>query len=237
MVSWHVKPRALPVLLVGLVLAVACGSGQVMQDSETVQLAGAQFVRTDVTMGAGSVKITGGAPALMNADFTYNLSDWRPTVKYDVSDGEGRLIVEQPLSPEIRLGNVRYEWDIRLSDNVPMELNVKLGAGDSQLTLGGLDLLVLDLEMGAGSASVDLTGTWDHDAQAHVRGGVGEATVLLPKQPGVRVTVQGGPGRLTALGLHTQGGAYVNDAYGTSDVTLEVDIIGGVGSVDLQVEQ
>jgi hypothetical protein len=157
----------------------------------------------------------------MNADFIYNLSDWRPTVKYDVSDGEGHLVVEQPLSAEIRLGSVRYEWDIRLNNQVPMELNVKLGAGDSQLTLGTLDLMVLNLDMGTGSATVDLTGTWDHDAQAHLRGGVGEVTMRLPKQPGVRVT----------------GGAYVNDAYGISDVTVEVDIIGGVGSVNLQVEQ
>jgi hypothetical protein len=68
-----------------------------------------------------------------------------------------------------------------------------------------------------------------------VHGGVGEATVLLPSEVGVRAKVQGGLGKINAEGLQQEGNAYVNDAYGDSDVTLMVDIQGGIGEINLEV--
>ena len=41
--------------------------------------------------------------------------------------------------------------------------------------------------------------------------------------------------RLNAEGLTREGNSYVNDAYGDSDVTLEVDVEGGVGEINLEV--
>jgi hypothetical protein len=39
----------------------------------------------------------------------------------------------------------------------------------------------------------------------------------------------------TPRGLQREGDSYVNDAYGDSDVTLEVDVQGGVGQINLEV--
>ena len=64
---------------------------------------------------------------------------------------------------------------------------------------------------------------------------MGEATVRLPGEVGVRVEAQGGLGQINAQGLQKQGDSYVNDAYGDSDVTLDVDIKGGVGQINLEV--
>ena len=38
-----------------------------------------------------------------------------------------------------------------------------------------------------------------------------------------------------AKGLKKVGDSYVNDAYGESDVTLDVDVRGGVGEINLEV--
>lgn len=71
-----------------------------------------------------------------------------------------------------------------------------------------------------------LTGSYDRDIAASIEGGVGEATVQLPSEIGVRVNAEG-PQR--------EGDAHVNDAYGDSDVTLDVDVRGGVGKINLEV--
>jgi hypothetical protein len=52
---------------------------------------------------------------------------------------------------------------------------------------------------------------------------------------GVRVDVTGGLGEIQAEDLSRDGDAYVNDAYGESEATLNVDIEGGVGQIRLEV--
>jgi hypothetical protein len=105
------------------------------------------------------------------------------------------------------------------------------------LDLDGLDLTGLNLDVGAGSTRVDLSGDWRRDLSAVVRGGAGEVTMLLPGQMGVRVNAGTRLGRVNAEGLRKDGEAYVNGAYGDSDNTLEVDITGGVGQINLQLVQ
>jgi hypothetical protein len=53
----------------------------------------------------------------------------------------------------------------------------------------------------------------------------------------VQVRAEGGLGRINADGLQSEGQAYVNEAYGDSDVTLDVEVRGGVGQIDLQVDR
>ena len=110
-----------------------------------------------------------------------------------------------------------------------------MGAGESDLDLDSLALTGLDLEMGAGETRVDLTGDYARDFDVSIEGGVVEATVLVPSEVGVRVRAEGGLGKINAEGFQREGEAYVNDAYGGSDVSLNVDVRGGVGSINLEV--
>jgi hypothetical protein len=59
--------------------------------------------------------------------------------------------------------------------------------------------------------------------------------VLLPSEVSVRARAQGGLGKINAEGLQREGDSHVNDAYGSSDVTLDVDVQGGVGEINLKV--
>jgi predicted membrane protein len=112
---------------------------------------------------------------------------------------------------------------------------VQMGAGESDLDLDSLSLTGLSLQMGAGKTTVDLTGDYAQDFDASIKGGVGEATVLLPSEVGVRAKAAGGLGTINAEGLQQEGNSYVNDAYGESEVTLEVDVQGGIGEINLEV--
>ena len=61
--------------------------------------------------------------------------------------------------------------------------------------------------------------------------------MLLPAEVGVRVVVSGGLGSVKARGLRLadEGHVYVNDAWGETDVQLDLDIDGGIGEVVLKV--
>jgi hypothetical protein len=217
----------------------ACGTqevGELQRESQSVNLENARSVRANLKMGAGELNLTGGADQLMEADFSYNVAAWKPGVNYDVIGDAGELSVDQGQGEDLPItGDARNEWDIAFNDEVPTNLSVQMGAGESDLDLDSLTLTGLDLEMGAGRTTIDLTGDYDRDLVASIQGGVGQATVQLPSEVGVRVEAQGGLGQINAEGLQREGEAYVNDAYGDSEITLDVDIQGGVGQINLEV--
>ncbi len=236
------KPSAV-LLVVAAVLLGSCGAqgqgqgvGEMRNESRSIQPEDAKTVRAHLMMGAGELKVGGAADTLVEADFSYNVADWKPQMDYDVNDDVGELTVKQGSGDDGRLGGgARNEWDLRLNDDVPTGLVVEMGAGESDLDLDSLTLTGLDLEMGAGETTVDLTGDYAEGFDASIEGGVGEATVLVPSKVGVRVRAEGGLGKINAEGFQREDEAYVNDAYGDSDVSLNVDVQGGVGSINLEV--
>ena len=212
-------------------------TGQLQTDVKAVKLGDAKSVRVEISMGAGELKIEGGATNLLDAQFTYDVPAWKPLVEYNASGGEGRLSIRQPGGPGGARGSVRYDWNLRLNGKVPLSIDLQMGAGRTNLTLGQLSLTNLDVKLGAGEAIVDLTGDWKNDLSAHVRGGVGRATLRLPRDMGVRVAVAGGIGAINARDFNKENGLYVNDAYGKSPVTLRIDVEGGIGEIDLELPE
>lgn len=262
--------RPLHLLVCGLVVlslvltgcqGITLRGGAPQTQTEAVELQGASSAVVRLAMGAGRLDVSSGADgpdALMSAEFTYTDSRLQPEVSYEVSAGRGTLAVEQPATSGISLlgTSVRNEWDVRLGQAVPLELEVTLGAGEGHLRLADLPVQRLDLESGAGSSEVvvpaatltdlrvtmgagnltlDLTGDWGSDLAAEVRGGVGEAILRLPPDAGVRVEVSGGLGSVEAPDLSREGDAYVNDAYGVAERTLSIRVTAGVGQVRLEL--
>src|SRR5215216_1521643 len=190
-----------------VVLAGACSTqgggtpqvGKMQHDSKSVDPKNAQSARAQLKMGAGELNVTGGADKLMEAEFSYNVSEWKPEVSYDVSGKKGELVVKQGSANGGNLsGGARNEWDISLNDELPTDLVVQVGAGESDLDLDSLTLTGVDLQMGAGKTTVDLSGDYAQSFDASIEGGVGEATVLLPSEVGVKAKAEGGLGKINA---------------------------------------
>ena len=232
--------------------------GELQNESQIVELGRADKVRVDIKMGAGELKVDSGAESLLEADFTYNVEAWQPEVDYNVEDSNGRLTIRQPNTSQLSIrGDIRYEWDLAFNDDVPLDmrieygagsgdidvgelnvtqLDVKLGAGDMTLDLSGNESLSrLEFDMGAGDLTVDLNGRWTENVDVDIQGGVGQTTLLLPKDIGVRVNVTKAIGDVDASGLYNRGGYYVNEAYGEADVTVEISIQAGVGQINLEI--
>ena len=114
-----------------------------------------------------------------------------------------------------------------------MDLRVNVGAGTSNLKLGGLLLSGLDIKLGATQGTIDLSGDWAHDLDVTIDAGASNITVLLPKDVGVHVVVDRGPTVIDTQGLTQDGDVYTNAAYGESGVTMHIDLKTGIGIVSL----
>lgn len=203
-----------------------------------LSLRDASSVRVDVEMDDGDLRLGGGSTSLMNGDFSFNVSDWRPNVRYIVNDGEGTLRLRQGERASFvtpwDMDEVENSWDVRLNGETPMDLKVELGSGTGSLHLGDLDLTGFTVETGAGPTTIDFGQAGGRDVNGRIEGGAGPTTVKLPQNIGVQVSVDAGSGNVNVSGLHRQGSVYVNDAYGTSPVTLRLDVEGGAGDIALE---
>lgn len=250
-------------ILVVLGSGLSCGEtveiGELVRETKSVELGDAESVDVEIEMGAGKLVIAGGAEDLLEGEFIYNVIGWEPEIEYDVRGGRGHLKVLRPIGRGGRLSKrARYEWGLRLKDEVPIDLDIELGAGGSYLELGSLMLEGLNittgagevqvdlsgrpsvrslkLETGAGDVTVDMRGDWRRDAKATITGGVGRLRLRLPVDVGVRVEAEKGIGKISAGGMVREGDAYVNRAYGASDVTLDIRCATGIGAIILEVD-
>ena len=212
--------------------------GELRTETESVALGEAKSAVVDINMGVGKLAVSGGASDLMNATFTYNVASWKPTVSYNVEGTQGTLLVEQPSQSSTNLGtNVRYEWDLLFNNDVPMTMKVNVGVGESDLIFGGIDLSKLVVNCGVGDTTIDLSGEWQQDTAVMVNGGVGQVTIILPKDTGVRVTADGGLGAINANEMTVNGNTYTNAAYGDAAHTINIDVKTGIGSIQLVQEK
>jgi len=183
-------------------------------------------------MGAGELTVRGGSPKLMEGEFTYNRPVMRPLVHYDASGFRGHLLVEQSNHGHVRTTS-NNRWDLRLNDTKPLDLIVEFGAGEGRLELGSLNLRNVEVHMGVGELRLDLRGVPKNDYSVSVRGGVGEATIYLPRDVGIVADATGGIGGISVRGLEKSDGRYTNAAYGHAKTTVRLDIRGGIGSINL----
>jgi hypothetical protein len=233
--------RLTNLILFAALLVASCSSsarvGALQTESQSVELGDAKSVKVEINMGAGNLDVNGGADQLLEADFTYNVAKLKPEVKYT----DGTLIVWQPdskgLPALMGITDYRNEWGLRLSDEVPMDLSVVLGAGSSNLNLAALSLTGLDISLGAGEYVIDLSGDWIRDLHVSVDTGAANIRLRLPRDVGVRVQVDAGPHTIETTDLTQDGNVYTNAAYGVSDVTMQVDMEIGIGKINLDVEE
>ena len=228
---------------------------QLITENKIVGLEGAKSAQVDLKMGAGKVTVQGGGSDLMNAAFVYNVTAWKPIVDYVVKGSEGALSVRQPSGTTNSIGTgYKNDWDIRLNSTTPIDLTLNTGAGDTDMDLSDTMVRSLNVSSGASSTTIkaspkamtnldvsggvgemilDLTGDWKNSADIKVSGGVGSIKVTVPQDIGVTINAKRGLGSVDANGFTKDGSSYRNAKYGTTGVSLTIDLSVGVGAVTI----
>ena len=130
-------------------------------------------------MGAGELKLRGGATKTLEGRFEYNIEGGKPLVKSSINGSHATITIREP--EHLRLGgHQRYLWDLQLNDRQLLDLALNCGAGQAKFDLGSLQLRHVEVHMGAGQVDLDLRGTPSRDYDVKISGGVGQANVKLP---------------------------------------------------------
>jgi N-terminal domain of toast_rack, DUF2154 len=191
---------------------------------------GIDAATVELHLGAGELNIRGGGSQLADGQLDYNLSSWKPIIHQNTAGHFARLRIEQPDTHEMPR-QLKYTWNLQLSNTIPISLSVRCGAGQANLKLGDVRLRNLAIEIGAGQIDLDLRGTPKEDFDVTVNGGVGQATVYLPAGVGIRAEAHGGLGSINVSGLEKRGSYYENDEYGRAKANIRLKVNGGIGEI------
>ncbi|MBN2520090.1 MAG: hypothetical protein JXB17_06275 [Bacteroidales bacterium] len=259
-----------PFLIISLIgLCVVCFSFKTLKNNTQIQSESlgysetivikkgeAKLIYANIKLIAGELEISGGSRNLMDAEFIYEDDDLKPDVEYDDNPEIGNLTVELDRVDVDLVDEDNVKWDISLNNDVPIDLSVKLGAGEGRFNLGSLNLENFELTSGAGEyyidlrnssvpkikftagageATIDLSGEHTNSLTADFTCGFGELTILLPENMGVKLTVTGLAGTINYPGFTKQGNEYKNDKFGETKNYIDLKITGGMGEINLKL--
>jgi hypothetical protein len=123
-------------------------------------------------------------------------------------------------------------WSIWLNGDLPMDLTISTGVGESKLELSQLNLTDLSVQAGVGQTTVTLPQQGDYTATIHA--GVGGVTIYIPESVAALINIDTGLGPVNVEGSFERNGEqYVSRDWSGAEhrVTLQVDA--GVGTVHI----
>ncbi len=124
--------------------------GEIQEERHTVPLVGDQPADVDIIFGAGRLQLEAGvSDKLLSGSFQYNVERWAPEITQEGPD----LTIRQGGDQEkwgIPSGVMRNRWELELSPQVPLALNIRAGAGEGELDFTDLMISELDVDLGAG---------------------------------------------------------------------------------------
>ncbi|MBT2640356.1 hypothetical protein J7E37_20830 [Bacillus sp. ISL-39] len=189
-----------------------------------------------LNFGAGEMDVAGGGSEWVTGNAIYEPKKMKPEVAYDLNGKVGKVEVSQP--DHFKIGKMKNEWNLKINEDVPVDLVVNAGASETDLDLKGIQLSNLEVNAGVGKITLDLGGDWKESFDARISSGVGQMTVILPRDTGVRIHTQKGIGSSSFENLISKGdGVYVNEAYEDAKVKIDLEVDLGVGEVTFKTEK
>lgn len=201
-------------------------------ERQNIDVGRAERVNAVIEFPAGEFQLHGGAAKLLEGEYRFDSDALRPVLAYQESAGVGDLRIRT--EHKATMGSSRARWETRLNDKVPLDLELKMGAGQAEAVLGTLNLRRLQVHFGAGEITLDLRGKPAQGYDVEVHGGVGLGRIYLPSGVGVEADVKGGIGGISVDGeLSRKGSRYHNALWGKPGEQVRISVRGGVGSIKL----
>lgn len=224
---------ALGVVLIGgaLVWAFRVMPGSAVGASTVRQPLGAvEQARVLIDFGAGQLIVEPGAGEDNLVDGTVTAA----SEEFSVEDGQARLEIRHDPAGYLNLpfinGAENARWEIRLTGEVPLDLSVDAGVGETAVDLTGLQVSSFDLDAGIGQARVIFPD--EGQVEAGLSGGIGELVVTIPPGLPARLTVSTGIGNFQAPSNYVRrGDVYETPGFSTDGDYLDATISIGIGSI------
>ncbi len=214
-------------------------------------------IRIDSSVGELSVESLSDSENLIEGT-VYSIERETIRQKYEIVDGEISYYLHSDWEPGASINfsghtGPRLSWDLALTEEIPLDLNISLGVGESKLDLSNLQVSAIDLNIGVGQTRVELPAG---EYQAYVDGGVGQTIVTLPDEGQIKLDVQGGVGEIVIrvpdhaavkiyvdrgiAGLSVPSGysqtdnSYTSPNYDDTSEYIEIRIDQGIGNIAIR---
>lgn len=225
----------LALLLAGAwVLAGVFFRGQVETENASIDLQGATSASLKMNHGAGEFKLHSGASANEVAHGTFvgglDQKAHRNGDKLEVRMRPARDFLDfQFWGPHNQI-----DWDVALNPNVPIELDLNLGANKSILDLYDLNITRLDLDTGASDTRVTLPSKGRFSADLDL--GAASLEITIPEGLSARInaTIAAGDIKLDESRFPRSGNYYQSKDYETAANAVDMKIDAGAASVKIK---
>lgn len=179
------------------------------------------------SMDTAGKLITGSIEILEDEDLHEDLNIIQDVASYELS------IHGQRYFPSVVLDDrweVNRDWQLNLSKDVLLDLNVDSGLGVADIDLSDLMLTNFSLDSGVGETTVFLPETGQY--RVTIDAGVGQVTVHIPEGIEVRMHIDTGVGgtRIPS-GFIKHGDLYYTEDYEGAENYVDLNINGGVGEI------
>jgi hypothetical protein len=190
--------------------------------SQSREIAGEQSLRVDIEYAAGQLKLS-PAPrgTLYRANLRYDASAFTPRIAY--AGDRLRVGIE---GSNVRGRNLKAgHLDLRISPDVPVDLDMQFGAAEATIDLGGLRIRSAEIATGASSTTLNVSSpNLDSCRELSIHVGAAKFEALrLGNLNAQRIEVEGGVGEV----LLDFTGAW------RSNMTGKIEM--GLGSLTLRV--
>jgi hypothetical protein len=212
------------------------GTADMKTEHLAYPVAGAESATVRLEVGAGEVRVEtmGDSANLLEADIRYDQRVTTFTASTDTQNGETTVQLHSDThGTSFGLAGKGEEWDVRLNADVATRLVLNAGVSQATVDLTNATLTGLDVNAGVGDVRVSLPGRGAYSVS--VNGGVGSLVLELPEGVEARLRVDGGLGSVDVDSrFQKRGKDYVTAGYDDAEERVEVEIDGGVGSIEVK---
>ena len=240
--SWLASLVGLAVILALLAgvlwwVGVRIDQGQAVPgEAVSQELGGATEASVQLEPGAGSLHVDALAESgslvegTVDPRYSRNVSS-----DYDLEGSRASYTLRSSEATVVYFGGTTrgWDWDLGLTTEVPIDLQVNLGAGEAELDLTGLQLSAVNVNLGVGQTIVTLPSEGSY--RAEVKGAIGQVIVYIPEGLGVRLeTSTGIAGSQVPDGYIKDGSTYVSPGYNTAENRVDLHAGTAIGNLVVQ---
>ncbi len=226
-----------PVLLIlggAWVLIGVFFRGKVEMQNASIELQGATSASVKINHGAGELKIHSGASGneFMRGSFMGGLDhkSTRNADQLEVKMRPAKDVMDFPFfGPRTQL-----DWDVALNADIPIALNLNLGANKSTLDLRDIKLTNFDLDTGASETTLTLPAQGRFTADLDL--GAASLTVIVPEglSARIRATLGAADLKIDQSRFPRNGNYYQSPDFDSAVNAVDMTIDAGAASIKIR---
>ena len=186
-----------------------------------------------IKSGVGKVNITGGSEEFADGNLRSNISNLK--IDNDTSSEKQKLSLKVESRDRIEsLSKIENDLTVKLSSELPTDISLNLGVADTRLDLR--EVLVNDLDIEIGVASLDLImGDRAEIARVNLRSGVSSVKISLPDNVGSRIIIKEGLSSKQLKDLEKiDDKTYQTVNYDEAEKKIEIDLDIGLSRLEIK---